>query len=131
MPHHYRHRDEHNVGNEHHASATAPRIVFGTGVTWGKVMFHGAHTPWAFMAGAHSPAGYEHLHVLPISYRSSSFSPSIGHMQRPAAFFARATGQVGKQVADEEERAGVSRRCVKAQPCGRYAALTRWAYGAC
>jgi hypothetical protein len=33
-----------------------------------------------------------------------------------AAFFARATGQVGKQVADEGERVVVSRRCVKVKP---------------
>ncbi len=42
--------------------------------------------------------------------------PSSQHLQRPAVFLARAAGQVGTRVADEEERVCVSRRCVTATP---------------
>ncbi len=59
-----------------------------------------------------------------LSHQLLSISAFASHPLFPDALAAE---QVGKQVADEGERAFVSRRCVKAPPFGRYAALTRWA----
>ena len=49
-----------------------------------------------------------------------------------AFFLALAAGQVGTRVADEGERACVSRRCIKAERLRRAAQpMTRWACGIC